>query len=252
MSIPIEAPHEMISDPSNGRHTLVIMAKAPRPGMVKTRLTRSLPVSAVTGLYRCLLDDTITLAQSLDGVEVAVMCPNPDLEDLERTLGNRVPVVPQMGDGLAPALTSAFSYFGGTGYSRIVAFNSDSPHLPTTILQAAFQLLENCDVVVGPTHDGGYYLVGAKMSHPRLFSTDAMGTANALEALLAKARALGLSVRFTDPFYDIDEVADLRRLAEELQLTPGRAPKTAKWLFDWASRRQSNEDLNDKGSYTPR
>jgi uncharacterized protein len=241
VSLPIEAPNEMISDPSNGRHTLVIMAKAPRPGMVKTRLTRSLPVSAVTGLYRCLLDDTISLAQSLDGVEVAVMCPETDVEDLERTVGKRVPVVPQMGNGLAPALTSVFSYFGGTGYSRIVAFNSDSPHLPTTILQAAFQLLENCDVVIGPTQDGGYYLVGARMSHPLLFSADATGTANALEALLAKARAFGLSVRFTDPFYDIDEGADLRRLAEELKLTPGKAPKTAEWLSEWARAGQSGK-----------
>ncbi len=241
MSIPVEAPNEMIRDLGNGRRTLVIMAKAPRPGMVKTRLARRLPVSAVTGLYRCLLDDTITLARSLEGVEVAVMCPETDLEDLERTVGNRVPVVPQMGNGLAPALTSVFAYFGGTGYSRIVAFNSDSPHLPTTVLEASFQLLENCDVVVGPTHDGGYYLVGAKMSHPHLFSTDAMGTANALEALLVKARALGLCVRFTDPFYDIDEAADLSRLAEELQLTPGRAPKTAKWLSEWASAGHANK-----------
>ena len=241
MNIPIEAPNEMIRDSGNGRHTLIIMAKAPRPGMVKTRLTRILPVAAVTGLYRCLLDDTITLAQSLDGAQVAVMCPETDLEDLERTVGNRVPVVPQMGNGLAPALTSVFTYFGGTGYRRIVAFNSDSPHLPTTVLEAAFQLLENCDVVVGPTDDGGYYLVGAKMSHPLLFSTDAMGTANALEALLAKARALGLSVRFTDPFYDIDEGVDLRRLAEELKLTPGKAPKTAEWLSEWARAAEQSD-----------
>lgn len=241
MSIPVEVPNEMIPNPGNGHHTLVIMAKAPRPGRVKTRLTRSLPVSAVTGLYRCLLDDTITLAQSLDGVKVAVMCPAADREDLERTVSNAVPVVPQVGSGLAAALASVFAHFGGTGCSRIVAFNSDSPHLPTTILQSAFHLLEDCDVVVGPTHDGGYYLVGAKMSHPRLFRTDAMGTATALEALLAKARALGLSVQFTDPFYDIDEAADLRRLAEELKLTPGKAPKTAEWLSEWARAEQSHE-----------
>jgi glycosyltransferase A (GT-A) superfamily protein (DUF2064 family) len=78
------------------------------------------------------------------------------------------------------------------------------------------------------------------MSHPGLFSTDAMGTGNALEALLTKARALGLSVGLTDPFYDIDEAADLSRLAEELQLTPGKAPKTAKWLSEWASLGQTN------------
>jgi hypothetical protein len=111
--------------------------------------------------------------------------------------------------------------------------------LPTSILQAAFQLLENFDVVVGPTRDGGYYLVGARMSHPGLFSIDAMGTANALEALLTKARSLGLSVGLTDPFYDIDEAADLSRLAEELQLTPGKAPRTAKWLSEWASAGQA-------------
>lgn len=241
MSIRSKASNEVLHDLRNGQHTLVIMAKAPRPGMVKTRLARSLPVSAVTALYRCLLDDTLTLARSLDGVSVAVMCPETDREDVERAVGNAVPVVPQTGNGLAAALASVFADFGGTGSSRIVAFNSDSPHLPTSILQAAFQLLETFDVVVGPTHDGGYYLVGAKMSHPGLFSTDAMGTGNALQALLTKARALGLSVRLTDPFYDIDEAADLSRLAEELQLTPGKAPKTAKWLSEWANAGRANK-----------
>ena len=233
------ATQQIIRTARNGHHTLVIMAKAPRPGMVKTRLARSLPVSAVTALYRCLLDDTLTLARSLVGVKVAVMCPAADREDLERAVDKAVPVVPQIGSGLAAGLDSVFAHFGSTGSSRIVALNSDSPHLPTSILQSAFQLLEKFDVVVGPTHDGGYYLVGARMSHPGLFSTDAMGTANALEALLTKARTLGLSVRLTDPFYDIDEAADLSRLAEELQLTPGKAPRTAKWLSEWASVRQA-------------
>jgi uncharacterized protein len=243
MSIRMAAPRQIIRTSCNGHHTLVIMAKAPKPGMVKTRLARSLPVPAVTALYRCLLDDTLTLARSLNGVRVAVMCPAADLEDLERTLGNAVPVVRQVGNGLAAGLCSVFAHFGGADSSRIVAFNTDSPHLPTSILQAAFQLLEECDVVVGPTHDGGYYLVGARASHPGLFSTDAMGTANALEALLTKARDLGLSVRLTDPFYDIDEVADLSRLSEELQLTPGRAPKTAKWLSEWVSAGLANKEF---------
>jgi uncharacterized protein len=230
----IESFQQTVRGQSGGLHTLVIMAKAPRPGKVKTRLARSLPVSAVTALYRCFLDDTLSLARSLHGVKVAVMCPAADREDLVRIVGGAVPVVPQVGNGLAAALCSVFTHFYGAGSSRIVAFNSDTPHLPATILQAAFRLLDECDVVVGPTHDGGYYLVGAKMSHPDLFSTDTMGTANALQALLVKARALALSVRFTDPFYDIDEAADLSRLAGELQLTPGRAPKTAKWLSEWA------------------
>jgi uncharacterized protein len=90
-------------------------------------------------------------------------------------------------------------------------------------------------VVVGPTHDGGYYLVGAKASHPTLFAGDAMGTSSALERLLARARALELSVGFADRFYDIDTADDLSRLAAELRLAPARAPRTAAWLKDWDS-----------------
>jgi glycosyltransferase A (GT-A) superfamily protein (DUF2064 family) len=65
-----------------------------------------------------------------------------------------------------------------------------------------------------------------------------MGTASALEALLTRARALGLSVHLADPFYDIDVAADLSQLANELQRTPGKAPRTAKWLSEWASARR--------------
>jgi len=88
-------------------------------------------------------------------------------------------------------------------------------------------------VVVGPTHDGGYYLVGAKASYPTLFANDGMGTSSALERLLSRVRTLELSVGFADSFYDIDVADDLTRLAEELRLVPARAPRTARWLKEW-------------------
>jgi uncharacterized protein len=88
-------------------------------------------------------------------------------------------------------------------------------------------------VVVGPTYDGGYYLVGAKATHPALFEGDGMGTASALERLLSKAQALGLSVGFTPSFYDIDVASDLIQLAAELRNSPSRAPRTAAWLAEW-------------------
>ncbi len=214
--------------------TLVIMAKAPRPGSVKTRLAESLSLQAVTELYRCLLNDTIALVQALDHAEIAVMCPASDVEDLSRAVAKTVRVVPQRGQGLAAGLASVFTLFA-TGHQRVIAFNSDSPHLPASVLETGFDVLEACDLVVGPTHDGGYYLVGAKASHPDLFTSVGMGTANALEALLMRARTLRLSVHLTDPFYDIDVAADLSQLADELQRIPGKAPRTAKWLSEWAS-----------------
>ena len=226
---------------------LVIMAKAPKPGTVKTRLAQSLPVEAVTDLYRCLLDDTMALARSLGGVEIAIMCPASDVEELTPLAKGLLDVVAQKGKGLAAGLTSVFEHFAVLGHQRVVAFNSDSPQLPALILESAFETLTRHDVVVGPTHDGGYYLVGAKAAHPALFDGDGLGTQSALAALLARARRLELSVGFTEPFYDIDVEGDLTRLAAELQLAPARAPRTAIWLRQWgqavAQLRTRTEDL---------
>jgi rSAM/selenodomain-associated transferase 1 len=212
---------------------LVIMAKAPKPGAVKTRLIQSLPSPAVTALYRCLLQDTAALALSLRGVAVAVMCPEPDQDELVHLLGNTVQVVAQKGEGLAAGLTSVFRHFTAAGHRHVIAFNSDSPHLAPSVLDSAFEMLATHDVVVGPTQDGGYYLVGAKAAHPSLFESDGMGTGSALDRLLMRTKILDLSTGFTDTFYDIDVANDLIRLARELHLAPAKAPRTAAWFGEW-------------------
>src|SRR5260370_30716668 len=109
--------------------TLVIMAKAPKPGLVKTRLAQSLPIEAVVELYRCLLDDTMALARSLGDVDVAIMCPVSDVEDLSRVVGDAIPIVAQSGDGLAAVLPSGVSQFPAGGPPPIVAFHHDRPQL---------------------------------------------------------------------------------------------------------------------------
>ena len=217
----------------NEGRTLVVMAKAPRPGAVKTRLTPSLSPEAVTAFYCCLLDDTLALARSLRDVDLAIMCPQSDVGELAQLVGNETRVVAQKGEGLAAGLTSVFAHFTEDKRRRVIAFNSDSPHLPPSVLEDAFETLSAHDVVVGPTHDGGYYLVGTKASHPTLFANDGMGTSSALEGLLLRVRALDLSVGFADAFYDIDVADDLTRLAAELRMAPARAPRTAAWLKQW-------------------
>lgn len=218
--------------PDNDR-VLVIMAKAPRLGRVKTRLASSLSPTAVTDFYCCLLHDTLVLARSLGDVEVAIMCPDTDVNELVQVAGDQASVVAQKGEGLAAGLTSVFALFAKEHQRRTIAFNSDSPHLPCSVLEDAFETLATHDVVVGPTRDGGYYLVGAKASHPTLFANDGMGTSSALERLLSRTQALKLSVGFADPFYDIDVTDDLARLAAELSVAPARAPHTAAWLKQW-------------------
>jgi len=229
----MESSSKTVAPARNSDRVLVIMAKAPRPGSVKTRLTPSLPLQAVTAFYRCLLGDTLALARSLAGVEIAIMCPVSDVNELARLAGPGARVVAQKGEGLAAGLTSVFAHFAEDPQHRIIAFNSDSPHLPRSVLEEAFETLAAHDVVVGPTYDGGYYLVGAKASHPTLFLSDGIGTSSALERLLSRTRVLKLSVGLGDPFYDIDVADDLIRLAADLEQAPARAPRTAVWLKQW-------------------
>jgi len=208
------------------------MAKAPRNGHVKTRLASVLPTEQLVRLYACLLTDTIRLACSLEGARVVLVCPSEDVAALSSFTGERVAVMAQEGKGLAAGLDSVFRLLLGPGCRRVIALDSDSPHLPLTVLAEGFAHLETHDLVVGPTVDGGYYLVGASAVHPGLFDAPRMGTNSALEDLLRRAGDAGLTVAHTIEWYDVDEAPDLARLASDLNDDPTRAPATAALLRD--------------------
>src|SRR5260370_20931964 len=134
----MEPSSETVVRSSGSERVLVIMAKAPRTGAVKTRLAPCLSLQAVIAFYCCLLDDTLALVRSLGDVEVAIMCPDSDVNELAQLAGNEASVVAQKGEGLAAGLTSVFAHFVEGHQRPIIAFNSDSPHLPRSVLEAAF------------------------------------------------------------------------------------------------------------------
>jgi len=208
---------------------LIIMAKAPRVGHVKTRLAASLPAEAVVDLYKCMIEDTLDLARSVSSEELAIVCPISDVADLASWLPT-IEIVRQQGEGLAAGLVSAFRTFIHRGYRRVVAVDGDSPQLAPETLDKAFRLLDGANVVVGPTTDGGYYLVGSTTVQAELFDRQRMGTGRALDSLMASAEDMGLRVALTETGYDVDEAEDLARLARELRLFPHRALRTAAWL----------------------
>jgi uncharacterized protein len=214
---------------ATGDRALIIMAKAARAGHVKTRLARSLSTEATLELYKCMIEDTLDLARAVATDALAVVCPASDVADLAAWLP-AVEVVGQQGQGLAAGLVSVFRTFIDRGYHRVVAIDGDSPQLPPETLEKAFQLLDEADLVVGPTSDGGYYLVGGMTVQPSLFDTQRMGTGSALDSLMMTAQGLDLRVAVTETNYDVDEPEDLGRLARDLHLHPGRALRTAAWL----------------------
>jgi glycosyltransferase A (GT-A) superfamily protein (DUF2064 family) len=189
----------------------------------------SLPAEVVVELYRCMIEDTLELARSVSTEALAIVCPASDIADLSSWLP-AIEIVGQNGNGLAAGLVSAFQIFIGRGYRRVIAIDGDSPQLPPETVDKAFRLLDEADVVVGPTIDGGYYLVGASTVRAKLFDTRRMGTGRALDSLMANAKDSGLRVALIEALYDVDEGEDLGRLARELHSFPHRAPRTAAWL----------------------
>jgi hypothetical protein len=211
---------------------LAIMMKAPRQGLVKTRLAPAYSAEQILALYRALVEDTIELAR-LMGVRTVAVCPADDEPALSRWLPREIAVVSQRGEGLAAALCSTFEQLCAESGRRVIAFNADSPHLPAAVLQSAFAALMIDDLVIGPCDDGGYYLVGARRPYPGLFETHAMGRDSACAVLLAAAALQRLRVSLSAEHYDIDLPADVTRLARELSREPSRAFHTAAILTSW-------------------
>src|SRR5262249_37717158 len=144
-----------------------------------------------------------------------------------------VRIVPQRGLGLADGLMSCFDVLCDGSARRVIAFNSDSPHVAPDVIACAYQALLDHDVVIGPCDDGGDYLVGAVGSHAGLFDRRSMGTGSACEVLIARTRQLGLSAAMLEEHYDIDLPEDLTRLARDLARHPERASRTAAVLAQW-------------------
>ena len=191
---------------------LVIMAKRPLPGRTKTRLTPSLTPDQAAALYEALLRDTIDLAAGVDTVDLAVAVTPPDAMDYFRPLVSSgtelLPVeCPHIGGCLSQVLSRLLH-----DHAKAVALNSDGPTLPASYLQQAFVRLDDHDVVIGPSEDGGYYLIGLCQPQPALFEDIAWSTPSVTPQTIERAQTLGLRVALLPAWYDVDTVADLDRL----------------------------------------
>src|SRR5258707_3118485 len=216
-------------DPATGsqaikpRCALALMAKVPFTGAVKTRLTPPLSPEEAATLSTCFLRDMTTnvLDMNGDGTEGVVLYTPADAEAfLHSLLPDGCKIVAQRGETRGERLINAAAELLSNGFESVCLINSDSPTLPVEVLRTATSLLAQYGdrVVLGPSEDGGYYLIGLKHPHHELFERIAGSTAEVLSHTIERAAEINLPVEFLPTWYDVDDAATLRLLCDELSL----------------------------------
>jgi uncharacterized protein len=217
--------------------TIAIMAKAPWPGEVKTRLCPPLSYEKAAQLYRCFLLDKIEQLKSLRAIAPAVAYTPDDAKPLfEALVPSGFILIPQKGPDLGARLSSTLNQLLELGYPRAMAIDSDTPTLPFAYLERAVSLLSEpeIDVVLGPSEDGGYYLIGLRRLQNELFEKMHWSTAHVLSETMRRAQAKGLKVACLPTWYDVDTPEDLKRLRESFHSDSGpEAEHSRRFLMEW-------------------
>ena len=191
---------------------LVVVAKEPVPGKVKTRLFPELSPAVAADLYRCFLHDRIQEVSTLNEVDSAIAYTPEDARETFITLAlDGFELFAQQGKHLGERLNNIFLEKLSQGYKAVSIVDSDSPDLPKSLIKESFELLlsKQADIVFGPCYDGGYYLVGMRKPNPELFRNIPWSTENVLSVTLEKARKMGLNVKLLSTWNDLDTFEDL-------------------------------------------
>ena len=199
-------------DQKHANLLLVVVAKAPVPGKVKTRLIPHFSPAEAADLFRCFLRDRIKEMGQLKGIDLAVaFTPAEARETFARIASNGFKLFAQKGGDLGQRLNNVFIEMLAKGYDAVSIIDSDTPDLPVSLVKQSFQTLmsERVDAVFGPCDDGGYYLVGMRRPHPELFQDIPWSTPAVLTITLERAAKLGIRTKLLPGWNDLDTFEDL-------------------------------------------
>src|SRR5262245_21079343 len=239
---PLRVLDPKIPDPmTRGQCALAVMTKAPQAGRVKTRLVPPLTPEEAAELNKCFLRDTATAISFCcsgglgppKATPVAVYTPVGAESAYNNILPADFSLLPQRGDKFGERLYLAVEDLFKCGFDSVCLIDSDSPTVPAENFAQAVELLSASDdrVVLGPSDDGGYYLIGLKKPHRHLFERIDWSTERVLKQTMQRAKEIGLEVKPLPMGYDVDDAASLRRLCDELLVDVAwGAPWTQKFL----------------------
>jgi len=201
---------------------LAIMTKAPRAGEVKTRLAPPLTSEEAATLNACFLRDTAATISNVTrtgkAIGVGVYTPVGAEGTYQGILPENFWLLPQRGNSFGERLTFAIQDLLDTGFGAVCLIDSDSPTVPQNVFAEAVETLSQAGdrVVLGPSEDGGYYLIGLKKLHRRLFQGIDWSSEKVFKQTIARAREIELQIHCLPTSFDVDDRTGLRRLCQEL------------------------------------
>ena len=210
------------------KRRLIIFAKEPTAGMVKTRLAGRLSPSRRVDLYKAFLMDTIELAKRVRCGEKIISYESRGQEPvyIKKIAIRNFKFFRQTGRNLGERMHNVFKSAAKNGRCKTVIIGSDSPTLPTRFIENAFSRLSKSSVVLGPSRDGGYYLIGLKRPCPAIFRGIRWGSDTVMEDTVRRAKACGTKVSLMEKWYDVDSAEALAYLESDLK---SKKIKGARW-----------------------
>lgn len=195
-------------------NTVIVFIKASEKGRVKTRLAKGVGDAAALELYRCFVTDVLDMVQSTPWALRVYYYPENAYDPVRTWLGDDLDLFPQKGLTLGDKMENALADTFAAGYERAVLIGSDLPDLPSGIIDTAFTGLEQCSAAIGPSLDGGYYLIGftAKGFTPRIFHGIPWSTNQVFDLTLSRFKDLQVSHYTLPVWQDIDTQEDLNSL----------------------------------------
>lgn len=191
------------------RNALIIIAKYPEEGLVKTRLNGFMPADKILELYKYLLEQTIHKLSEIPGIDTYIAYAPEDAENYFSRFGTGLIRLPGFDLGLN--MSHSFNVIFRKGYQKVALVGADIPDLSASIILHAFNLLSDNDLVYGPAEDGGYYLVGMKKLIKEVFENVPWSSDTTLSKSVEQAGIAGYTVGYTNKLWDIDTIEDVKK-----------------------------------------
>jgi hypothetical protein len=221
---------------------LIIFARYPEAGFVKTRLAKSIGKKAAASIYRLFVELLLKRTDKMASERLIFYAPANKRDEISSWLDKDSKLYPQRGDDLGQRMSNAFRFAFAEGTRKTVIVGTDIPLLSTEVILAAFKELENRQCVIGPSLDGGYYLLGLSHLDGRIFENIHWGTDRVLDQTLGVVKRLRLTYSLLEKHFDVDDIGDLLRLRRCL----GKYKRAGLQELDYLRDRLDELSLNSK------